>query len=73
VRECTVRTDPPTRYGGPTEVVERRGKLLLFDAGSGEVIAEVAPEAARKIRHREPSKMVFDGATLLSEAEAIDS
>jgi hypothetical protein len=51
-----------SRYVGPTEVVHRHGKLYLFDAGSGEMIAEFAPDAADKIRHKEPVRLAYDGA-----------
>lgn len=46
-----------SRYTGPTEVTECSGKVYLFDAGTGDMIAELTPEAAAAVRHRKPGKI----------------
>jgi hypothetical protein len=56
-----------SQYVGPTEIVHRHGKSYVYDAGAGEIIAELTPEAAEAVRTHTPSRMAFDGKTLALE------
>lgn len=56
-----------SRYVGPTEIVHRRGKTYIYDAGAGEIIAELSPEAADAIRGHQPAHLAYDGKTVTVE------
>lgn len=44
-----------TQYVGPSEFTGHGGKMYLYDAGTGEIIAELTPEAADAVRARKPA------------------
>ena len=48
-----------SQYVGPSEVIAKHGKVYLFDAGSGEIIAELTPEAADAVRARQPKTLAL--------------
>lgn len=60
-----------SRYEGPTAVVERRGELHLYDAGSGEIIATFTADAAADIRANHPTALVFDGHGHVTKADRV--
>lgn len=39
-----------SQYVGPTEIIRRHGRTIVYDAGSDTVIAELSPEAAEAVR-----------------------
>lgn len=53
-----------SQYVGPTTVVDHpdRGKVYLFDAGTGQIIAELTPDAAAAVRQRRPGHIGVDNA-----------
>jgi len=63
-------TSKPSQYVGPTDIVERHSKVWLYDSGSGELIAELSPEAAATVRRGHADRLIFDGHTLMTESEA---
>lgn len=40
-----------SRYEGPTEIIRKYGKSWVYDAGSGELIAELTEAAATMVRN----------------------
>ena len=57
-----------TQYTGDSEVVKRHGKLYVYDAGAGEMIADISPDAANALRHHQPARLIFDGQRITLEA-----
>jgi hypothetical protein len=51
-----------SRYEDRTEVVRKHGKTYIYDAGAGEMIAELSEEAADMIRDHTPGTLTYDGA-----------
>lgn len=45
------KTKTSSSYVGPTVAVHRLTHVYLYDAGSGELIAELSPEAAEQVRN----------------------
>jgi hypothetical protein len=63
-----------SQYVGPTRIVEKRGRVIVYDAGSDTVIAELTEEAARAVRSGRTSKLsATDGKIILEPTPDADA
>jgi hypothetical protein len=58
-----------SRYVGPTEVVRKHGKTYIYDAGAGDIVAELSAEAADMVRDHTPGTLTYDGAGHITKTE----
>jgi hypothetical protein len=58
-----------TRYVGPTRTTTREGKVYLYDAGTGQIIAELEQAAADAVRDHTPTRLTYDGDHTLTRED----